>query len=53
MQKRNSKKGDLVFYKSDRPLNALGQFQPTNAFREGDYHFIIKDPREIRIALAS
>ena len=40
------KVGDVVFFsKSDRPLDALGQFQPTMAFREGDYHFNIKDPR--------
>ena len=49
--KAKFKKGDLVFYKSDRPLNALGQFQPTNTFREGDYRFNIHDPREIKSIL--
>ena len=45
------KVGDIVFFKSDRPLNALGQFQPTNNFREGDFRFNIKDPRRIKSIL--
>jgi hypothetical protein len=45
------KVGDIVFFKSDRPLNALGQFQPTNNFREGDFRFNIKDPRAIKSIL--
>ena len=45
------KVGDIVFVKSDRPLNALGQFQPTNNFREGDFYFNIKDPRAIKSIL--
>ena len=45
------KVGDIVFFKSDRPLNALGRFQPTNIFREGDFRFNIKDPRAIKSIL--
>ena len=45
------KVGDIVFVKSDRPLNALGQFQPTMAFREGDFRFNINDPRAIKSIL--
>ncbi len=39
---------DVVFFKSQKPLNALGQVQPTNTFREGDFRFNIKDPRAIK-----
>ena len=45
------KVGDIVFVKSDRPLNALGQFQPTMAFRQGDYRYNIKDAKKIKAIL--
>ena len=45
------KVGDVVYYKSERPLNALGQFQPTNTFREGDYRYNIKDAKKIKAIL--
>jgi hypothetical protein len=41
----------MFFFKSEWPLNALGQFQPTNNFREGDFRFNIKDPRTIKSIL--
>lgn len=31
--------GDIVFRKSDVPLNALGNAQPTNNFRVGDFRY--------------
>jgi len=31
--------GDVVYRQSDTPLNALGNNQPTNVFRVGDYRF--------------
>ena len=37
--KAKYKKGDLVFYQLDRPQNALGNTQPTDTFREGDYRW--------------
>jgi hypothetical protein len=43
--------GDMVYYKTERPMNALGEFQPTNNFREGDYRFNIKDPKTIKAIL--
>jgi hypothetical protein len=43
--------GDLVYYKTERPMNALGEFQPTNNFRQGDYRFNIKDPKTIKAIL--
>lgn len=33
------KVGDLVYRKSDVPLNALGKKQPTEKFREADYRY--------------
>ena len=41
------KVGDLVYYKTDTPLNALGHQQPTKQFRTGDYRWNIKEPRKI------
>jgi hypothetical protein len=41
------KVGDLVYFKSDVPLNALGRPQPTENFRVGDYRWNIKEPRKI------
>ena len=32
-------------------MNALGEFQPTNNFREGDYRFNIKDPKTMKAIL--
>ena len=43
--------GDLAYYRTERPMNALGEFQPTNNFREGDYRFNIKDPKTIKAIL--
>ena len=40
------KVGDIVFRKSDVPLNALGNKQPTNNFRVGDFRYE-KVPRKI------
>lgn len=45
------KVGDLVYYRSERPLNALGHYQNTNNFRMGDYRFNIKEPRKIKAVL--
>ena len=45
------KVGDVVYYRSERPMDALGKFQPTNNFREGDYRFNMKDPRAIKTIL--
>ncbi len=45
------KVGDVVFYRSERPMNALGQFQPTMAFRQGDYRYNITDPKKIKSIL--
>ena len=45
------KVGDVVFYKSERPRNALGEIQPTNNFRQGDYRYNIKDAKEIKAIL--
>jgi hypothetical protein len=39
--------GDIVYYKSDVPLNALGLPQPTKAFRVGDFRFNVKEPKKI------
>ena len=39
---------DVVFFKSEKPRNALGQVQPTNNFREGDYRFDITNPKTIK-----
>jgi hypothetical protein len=41
------KVGDIVYYRSDVPLSALGYKQPTERFRVGDYHFNIYDPRKV------
>ena len=45
------KVGDVVFYKSERPRNALGEIQPTNNFRQGDYRYNIKDAKKIKSIL--
>ena len=45
------KVGDVVFYKSERPRNALGEIQPTNNFRQGDYRYNIKDAKMIKAIL--
>ena len=42
------KVGDIVYYRSDVPLSALGYKQPTKKFRVGDYHFNIYNPRKIK-----
>jgi hypothetical protein len=39
---------DVVFFKSEKPRNALGQVQPTNNFREGDFRFDITNPKKIK-----
>ena len=39
---------DVVFLKSEKPRNALGQVQPTNNFRMGDYRFDITNPKKIK-----
>ena len=38
----------LFFFKSERPRNALGQVQPTNTFREGDFRYDITNPKKIK-----
>ena len=38
---------DIVYYKSEIPLNALGNPQNTKNFRVGDYRYNIKEPRKI------
>jgi hypothetical protein len=40
------KVGDIVYRRSDIPLNALGKKQPTQFFREGDYRYD-RVPRKI------
>jgi hypothetical protein len=45
------KVGDVVFYKSEAPRNTLGEIQPSNTFREGDYRFNIKDAKRIKAIL--
>lgn len=45
--KTKFKVGDIVYYQSDVPLNALGKKQSTERFREGDYRWNIKEPRKI------
>ena len=37
---------DIVFLKLERPMNALGEYQPTNNFRKGDYRYNIKNPKK-------
>lgn len=39
--------GDLVFYKSEIPLNALGKKQTTKNFRVGDYRYY-PEPKRIK-----
>lgn len=39
------KVGDLVYRKSDVPLNALGKKQPTQTFRQSDYRFDLQSRR--------
>ena len=39
---------DVVFFKSEKPRNALGQVQPTNNFREGDFRYDITNPKKIK-----
>jgi hypothetical protein len=41
------KEGDLVYYRSEVPLDALGNKQPTKNFRVGDYRYAIHDARKI------
>jgi hypothetical protein len=45
------KEGDLVYYKLERPMNALGYYQNTTNFRAGDYRFDTKNPRKIKQVL--
>jgi hypothetical protein len=45
------KVGDLVYYRSDVPLDALGNKQPTKKFRVGDYRYNTSDPRKIESIL--
>lgn len=40
--------GDLVYYRSDVPLDALGHRQDTANFRVGDYRFNIWHPKKIK-----
>jgi hypothetical protein len=42
------KVNDIVFFKSERPRNALGQVQPTNNFLVGDFRYDITNPRKIK-----
>ena len=44
------KKGDVVYYNSEFPLNALGKKQPTTNFRQGDYRYNI-DAKKIKFVL--
>ena len=39
--------GDVVYFKSEYPLNALGHKQNTANFRVGDYRYNVKTPRKI------
>ena len=39
---------DVVYFKLERPMNALGEYQPTNNFRKGDYRYNIKNPQKIK-----
>ena len=45
------KVGDVVYYKTDYPVSALGNKQPTNNFREGDFRWNVKEPRKIEKVL--
>jgi hypothetical protein len=42
--------GDVVYYNSEFPLNALGKKQPTNSFRQGDYRYNVA-PKKIKFVL--
>jgi len=39
---------DIVYFKSEKPRNALGQVQPTNNFRVGDFRYDITNPKKIK-----
>ena len=41
------KVGDVVYYRSDTPLDALGNQQPTKQWRVGDTRFDLNNPRKI------
>lgn len=43
--------GDLVYYRSDVPLDANGNKQPTKNFRAGDYRYNTHDARKIKSVL--
>ena len=43
------KKGDLVYYRSEVPLNALGKKQPTKNNREGDTKWVLKPQKIIDV----
>ena len=45
------KVGDLVLYRSDVPLDASGNKQPTTKFRVGDYRYNVFNPRKIHSIL--
>ena len=40
--------GQMVYRKLDKPRNALGNKQSTDAFREGDFRLDIVEPRKIK-----
>ena len=40
--------GQMVYRKLDKPRNALGNKQSTDAFREGDFRLSITEPRKIK-----
>lgn len=42
---------DLVYRKLDAPMDALGHYQDTKQFREGDYRWDHKNPRRIKMVL--
>lgn len=43
------KVGDVVYRKSEKPLDALGRKQPTQNFRMGDYRFDLTPRKIIRV----
>ncbi len=44
------KVGDVVYYKSEVPLNALGHKQSTNSFRVGDFRYNVA-PKKIKFVI--
>jgi hypothetical protein len=44
------KVGDIVYYNTEYPLNALGKKQPTTNFRQGDYRYNV-DSKKIKFVL--